>query len=381
METIVERSVDEKIVKAWKECIRSQTFGVLSYETDNEDGSFSVLFRYSPNAVGDMPPTVTDFRTIAATCQNPPAVGSELPYGGLISLFTRGEDRDGNYPTATYAMNTTKGATTGTIPPIIKQTPPKQPVIRAIRVFSALGTTAAHPTAEVSVPQGYKMIGGGAKVNWSGAGSLLTASYPKAFNIWVASSKDHSIPSPATIEVWAIAIEDPKDDFEVVIDSSDSPRMPHPEVLVNARSGYQLVGGGAQAHGRPPAAGQLLTASHPIGTNTWHAKSKDHVHPDPSVLTAYAISMRPRNGTDLIPIQINSRTGSTTAHPKGECEAPAGCKLIGGGALVNWAGAGSLLTASHPRGNEWVTASKDHQVPDPSSITTFTMGIDLRHFA
>ncbi len=381
-ETVVKKSVAPEMFKAWIDCIRLNAFGVLDYETDNQDGSFSVLFRYSPNSVGDTPPTITGFGATEAACINPPAVGSELPYGGFTTLFKRNLDQRGNYPAANYFMNTTKGTAEGSIAKIIKNPSPPPvttPKIRAIKVFSASGDKQLIPTAEVSVPHGYKMIGGGARVNWTEPGNLLVASYPKAFNIWVASSKAHSLVSLANIDVWAIAIEDPDDEFDVVIDSLDSPRGDIAEVSVNARSGYQLVGGGAQA--RVGVAGQLLTASYPIGSNTWHAKSKAHSISDPNVLTAYAISMRPRNGTNPIPIQISSSTGSASLIPKGECNTPAGCNLIGGGALVNWTVAGNLLTANHPKGNAWVAESKAHSVPDSSSITTFAMGIETRYFA
>lgn len=39
-----------------------------------------------------------------------------------------------------------------------------------------------HPTASVTVPAGYKLVSGGARVNWHGAGNMLTASYPSSDN-------------------------------------------------------------------------------------------------------------------------------------------------------------------------------------------------------
>src|SRR5215469_2593426 len=47
-----------------------------------------------------------------------------------------------------------------------------------LKLFHLVSTSAPHPAAHVTVPPGYKLVGGGARVNWSGAGNLLTASYP-----------------------------------------------------------------------------------------------------------------------------------------------------------------------------------------------------------
>lgn len=254
----------------------------------------------------------------------------------------------------------------------------RTPRIRDLKIFHATGARAQHPVAKVSVPDGYKMIGGGARDNWSSAGNLLTASYPSASNTWSAAGKDHDIVSRATLDVWAIAIFDPDDEFEVVIDSVPSNMTAHPSAFVPQREGFQLVGGGART--TPRGAGQLLYASFPAGTAGWQASSKDHVQSAPSVVTAYAISMRPANGAPLIPVMVRSLTTGIAAHPAGACEAPAGCRLIGGGARVNWSGAGNLLTASYPENDTWAARAKDHEISDPASIAIFAMGIGERFF-
>ena len=45
-------------------------------------------------------------------------------------------------------------------------------------VVSATSAVAAHPTQQADVPAGSLVVGGGAKVNWSGPGNMLFASYP-----------------------------------------------------------------------------------------------------------------------------------------------------------------------------------------------------------
>jgi vibriolysin len=71
---------------------------------------------------------------------------------------------------------------------------------------SATGSVAPHPTAQVCLnDSSYTLSGGGAIDNWSGAGNLLTATYPQG-SCWIANGKDHIDPSPASITVYAIGI-------------------------------------------------------------------------------------------------------------------------------------------------------------------------------
>jgi hypothetical protein len=50
---------------------------------------------------------------------------------------------------------------------------------KCIRVFTNTSGTDQYPNTEVSVGDGYNLIGGGAKINWSGEGNLLVKSIPK----------------------------------------------------------------------------------------------------------------------------------------------------------------------------------------------------------
>jgi vibriolysin len=79
-------------------------------------------------------------------------------------------------------------------------------LLQYISLFSQTSTSAPHPSLAVSVPNNMKLIGGGAKVNWSGWGNMLVKSYPLSSNAWCAESKDHVYSSPATITVYAIGI-------------------------------------------------------------------------------------------------------------------------------------------------------------------------------
>ena len=68
-----------------------------------------------------------------------------------------------------------------------------------IQIFTATSGVTAHPWVQVTVPSGFKILGGGAVDHWEGVGSLLTASYPMSENIWYAAGKDHEQSDRASI--------------------------------------------------------------------------------------------------------------------------------------------------------------------------------------
>jgi hypothetical protein len=68
------------------------------------------------------------------------------------------------------------------------------------------GTSRAPQVVATVSGADYMLISGGAKVNWTGYGSLLVNSYPWE-NSWVAEAKDHIYSSYATIISYAISIK------------------------------------------------------------------------------------------------------------------------------------------------------------------------------
>jgi hypothetical protein len=50
------------------------------------------------------------------------------------------------------------------------------------------------------------MTGGGARADSQGPGSLLTESDPQDKTRWIAASKDHEAPDPATVESFAFGL-------------------------------------------------------------------------------------------------------------------------------------------------------------------------------
>jgi hypothetical protein len=142
-------------------------------------------------------------------------------------------------------------------------------------IMSVTSDSASHPEARITVPDGYKLLTGGALDDWSGAGNLLTASFPESDNTWRAGGKDHTHASPAKITAYAIVTYDPDDIWSITQRSITSGQAAHPSQDVSTQDGYTMIGGGAQVNWS--GSGNLLTASYPRDRITWACAAKDHL--------------------------------------------------------------------------------------------------------
>ena len=143
---------------------------------------------------------------------------------------------------------------------------------------------------------------------------------------------------------------DPRVEY-VIVDATTSAPVNHPDATAILPPGFVLVGGGARANWeQTEGPGSLLWASRPAAGQGWYAAAKDHVHPSPSTVTAFAIgvtrSFLASRGLTVVRFHGDSR--SVVPHPGVDCGAEDGPALVGGGAETHWRGAGSLLTASVP---------------------------------
>jgi vibriolysin len=244
-----------------------------------------------------------------------------------------------------------------------------------VQLFVATSGAAEHPSVELNIPPQYKILGGGAFDHWSGTGNLLTASYPVSLQTWFAAGKDHEVVSPAAISAFALALFDPNDEWNVVIQAETSDPAEHPQAVAILPPGFTLTGGGAFVD-YGGGAGNLLTASFPNSASSWEARSKDHLVVDEAKITAYAIGLQPRPGNNarLSNVIVNS-TGLVAEHPSAQVCLDDAFTLSGGGAIDNWNEPGNLLTASFPMGGCWLAAGKDHIEVSPASITVYAIGI------
>jgi hypothetical protein len=171
----------------------------------------------------------------------------------------------------------------------------REELLQSIFINTADSGYGQHPEASATTPEGFLLISGGFRVDWSGAGNLATASFPSSNFSWTARSKDHQIVSPANLKVWAISLRErlPVGRVSVTIDAVSSSSSPHPASSADVRDGFALTGGGAEVHWR--GAGSLLWKLEPAtrtSNQEFSAASKDHVIPDPSTLTTYALGIR-----------------------------------------------------------------------------------------
>lgn len=368
---IFSKSASREILDAWRECIKRSTPAAgLQSEIETTNGGLEVVFtiRWVPNSMVDYPPKILPdgFQVSGATSKNPLHEGMEIPLSGYSVLMTRDDTQE-----MVIVVNTTKGKVAEFVPPVPAPFPELPQM--TLKLFKASGLSASHPTTTLTVPAGYKILSGGARVNWVGAGNLLTASFPQNPQRWVAKAKDHLSASPATIDIWVIAVYDPTDLWEVDIVSASSDLSNHPSATATLSDGFVLTGGGAATHWNTN--GALLTASYPEGTASWTAKSKDHVNPEYTSITSYVIGIRARNGASGLVTRIFTNTSPSVSHPSADVAIESGYDLVGGGAQVNWRGNGNLLTGSFPDGRTWKVESKDHVHNDPCSITAYAIGI------
>jgi len=145
-------------------------------------------------------------------------------------------------------------------------------------------------------------------------------------------------------------------------------------------SGYILTGGGAGTHWINN--GQLLTTSAPRPDNARVADAKDHLVPETSFLTVYAIGIRLRNGA-IMPEKRILKAGNFSSHPHAQVGVENDMQLPGGSASVYYAfGAGSLLTQSSPHTTidgeitAWEGSAKDHIQSSPAMISGVCVGLE-----
>jgi hypothetical protein len=254
-----------------------------------------------------------------------------------------------------------------------------------IQVWANIAPPQPHPEVNITVPLGdngnrvWRILSGGAMVAWKGGeGNLLTAIYPDPVfsgddqpNMWVAKSKDHYLPAPASIVAYCIAGFVPRGTVQLTQEPSGT--MQFPSVFARVAPGFVLVGGGARVNAEPEVeatGGVLLTASKPDGP-TWFARAKAHyeyplyfgaAEPSTAGITAFAIGIS-QDFLDGLEMHVEQLYGES--FPAGlDNSVICGCPLshsvmIGGGADSMFepipgapefysADLGTLLTASYP---------------------------------
>jgi hypothetical protein len=152
-----------------------------------------------------------------------------------------------------------------------------------LSIQALTGSSAAHPSTTVTGVSG--MLGGGARANWTGAGQLLTNTWPATDTSWTASSKDHMYSSPGTTTAYAIKL--PTAIIEEFGGALDRQQKSSPGVYASSGvalesasvdAGWALAGYGATTDFNAGTDGRLLFKVGPQGTSARavEVRSKDH---------------------------------------------------------------------------------------------------------
>lgn len=251
-----------------------------------------------------------------------------------------------------------------------------------------------NPESKVVVPEGYKILGGGATLNYEPgpgiAGTLLYASYPASLTEWRANGKAHKEPYTSSITAYAIAIYDPAGCWDVIheknaglyennTDPSREDSSPNPEAIATLPSGYVLTGGGARVVF--PGRGNLIYASYPISDNQWMVKAKQHCEESPNAHAwSYVIGIKPtsKNPNSIIN-DIQTSESNFTLSPSSVADVLPGYKMSGGGGSTFWKQYGSLLFKSYPTSEgSWKAHAKAHCEAENTTITSYAIGIKIQ---
>ncbi|MBM2620965.1 hypothetical protein JIG36_36245 [Actinoplanes sp. LDG1-06] len=239
------------------------------------------------------------------------------------------------------------------------------------------------------------VVGGGATAAEVPNGALLTASYPNENRTaWLASSKDHRVPNPHRLTVFAIGMRINHPDMpraallsNLLYRKATSPPANHPRVSAAVPDDFTLISGGFRVNW-PPGAGNLATGSFPgdnEATNTWSARSKDHFIPSPCTIDVWSIAILTTLLIDHRVFQVQRRidrlaNAVAAQHPTALLEFKGEHVLTGIGAKARVEEPGQLLWRLEPvaRGRVGATASsKDHEQPLSSFVTVSALGIKL----
>lgn len=181
---------------------------------------------------------------------------------------------------------------------------PPSELLRDVRLHSRTSDVRSHPKTEVPIPPQSFLLGGGARVNWTGTGNLLFKSTPTPYG-WSASSKDHVYPSPASVTAYTIFV--PRRDrspyfsrLEYSVVEREGPPVQNGVGMARSEvaPGWVLasVGGldGSYRESPPPYAGRLLFGIRPEGTYATQvsAYTKDHVVPQGGVTQVSFVQIR-----------------------------------------------------------------------------------------
>jgi len=161
-----------------------------------------------------------------------------------------------------------------------------------VHVVGTKGTGGALE-ATAKLPDGYLLTGGGAFAQYSGVGSLLTASCPEGTTGWTARCKSWRNEDNSTeLHAYAIGLK-PRSNVALppskIFTNKVSGNVNSSSVKVG--NGYTLVGGGVKTESN---IGHVIIENYPSPSlpDTWEGATRDHWVPAEAPLTVFAIGIQ-----------------------------------------------------------------------------------------
>lgn len=405
--------VNSNIVDAWKSCVGGQNKGLICFA---EDTGTSMTFTIAWNPGPGIPRTMDMELSIRNLNSNLSLPSKLIPGEDALDLtlvdpneeakvVVRATDNVSFRTSCSYLMIPKQSIASrppvtvpgdgGNTPPT--PAPPKtvkgpypETFLREyeignlyIQVHRASSGLDNRPQASVKLPDGFRLLSGGAQVTWASPGNLLTSSFPLNDTEWAATATDYRGSSKGIISVYAIGArmsdgtKIPNSVYQLVTKKSEKKKQPTD--FASVFDSYTLLGGGARVwNSSNPKYQSFLVGSFPLG-KSWIGGAKDHVHSNLSEVSSYAIGI----STEFL--NKNAKVQSTVTEvtseyllrvPQGNCAVGQGEVLIGGGARANWQDEGLLLTSSYPNSYaSWSSMAKEHEVHDSGTISTWCIGL------
>ena len=263
-----------------------------------------------------------------------------------------------------------------------------------IESYAAIGVAngAGGEQAQVWLPPGYTLTGGGAYDLGRGAANVLASCYPirnqeGVYNGWAAAGRE-----PFPLAVYAIGIKVTRGGLPVRVEQSvfcaSSALVGEPGVSARLGAGWIGTGGGAQDNCAGAAGANVLTSSCAlIGADGkicgWTASGKDTSAAEQARVTAFVIGIRGADGVAL-DAHLVRNSSLMTGFPSALVLAPRGNAVVaGGGALPGLPGQGQMLSATCPvissddgRLAGWFAARKVTRSAVPGAITAYSVMLE-----
>jgi len=248
-------------------------------------------------------------------------------------------------------------------------------------------TLGTYTDGSVTVPTGYKIVGGGVAII-PPENNVITKCQPESGVVinpttWVAEVLNFSNCMVSTMYVYAIAIYDPNNSYEVdVFTSANGSPQSNPVISVSVGSGFVLTGGGAQSVPvNQSGVGNSLVYSYPLNSTTWTASSlaMSSSSNDLGTLTTFVLGIKANSSSLTFSNSIiTSQTQENLTPNPLSMVTTTGQMTCGGALTLFYPGRGNFLASTYPSSQfGWRAYSHDQVGPCPAATMAYLVDITL----